>query len=92
MSVLMPHLTHHCRSEPRKDHAVIMAYFARDCVVKMGIACRKLETQLGPGKTELKPSPIATIHTSSNCPLNHNEDTGDLRLRVGMHSGAVTGG
>lgn len=53
--------------EPTKQHAVMMARFARDCLRKMGPLCQKLETQLGP-------------------------DTGDLNLRIGLHSGAVTGG
>jgi class 3 adenylate cyclase len=53
--------------EPRKDHAVIMARFARDIMSKMDKVTRELELTLGPG-------------------------TGDLKLRIGMHSGPVTGG
>lgn len=53
--------------EARKDHAVVMAKFARDCLIRMLETVRDLETTLGPG-------------------------TGDLRLRLGMHSGAVTAG
>eukprot|EP00339_Tiarina_fusa_P009787 CAMPEP_0117081096 /NCGR_PEP_ID=MMETSP0472-20121206/57184_1 /TAXON_ID=693140 ORGANISM="Tiarina fusus, Strain LIS" /NCGR_SAMPLE_ID=MMETSP0472 /ASSEMBLY_ACC=CAM_ASM_000603 /LENGTH=451 /DNA_ID=CAMNT_0004808939 /DNA_START=187 /DNA_END=1538 /DNA_ORIENTATION=- len=53
--------------EPRRDHASVMAKFARDCNVRMVSLVRELETTLGPG-------------------------TGDLRLRFGMHSGAVTAG
>lgn len=53
--------------EPTKEHAVIMAYFARDCMRKMNVLCKKMETSLGP-------------------------DTSDLKLRIGIHSGAVTGG
>lgn len=52
---------------PRKDHAVAMAAFARDCIVKMNELTRKLEVTLGP-------------------------DTTELALRVGLHSGPVTGG
>lgn len=33
--------------EPRKDHAVAMARFARDCLVKMRYLCKKLEVTLG---------------------------------------------
>lgn len=44
-----------------------MARFARDCIAKMKILTKKLETSLGP-------------------------DTGDLCLRVGLHSGQVTAG
>jgi class 3 adenylate cyclase len=53
--------------EPRKDHAVTMARFARDCVVEHIGAVKKLESTLGP-------------------------ETGDLRLRVGLHSGPITAG
>ena len=53
--------------EPRDDHALIMAKFARACMRKMRIVTQKLELTLGP-------------------------DTGNLTLRVGLHSGQVTGG
>jgi class 3 adenylate cyclase len=53
--------------EPRDDHAVIMARFARDCLDKMREVAHQLEISLGP-------------------------DTGDLTMRIGLHSGPVTGG
>ena len=53
--------------EPQKDHAVVMARFARDILRKMSKVTRELELTLGPG-------------------------TGDLKLRIGIHSGPVTGG
>ncbi|KAL7570689.1 hypothetical protein ACA910_017813 [Epithemia clementina (nom. ined.)] len=53
--------------DPRKDHAAVMARFARDCMYRMEELTRKLEILLGPG-------------------------TGDLGLRVGLHSGPVTAG
>jgi class 3 adenylate cyclase len=53
--------------EPQKDHAVVMARFARDIMNKMGKVTKELELTLGPG-------------------------TADLKLRIGMHSGPVTGG
>ena len=53
--------------DPKKDHAVIMARFARDILRKMRPLCKKLELTLGP-------------------------DTGDLNIRIGLHSGPVTGG
>lgn len=53
--------------DPRKDHAVVMARFARDCMVRMRFLTKKLEVTLGP-------------------------DTGDLAMRMGMHSGPVTAG
>jgi class 3 adenylate cyclase len=53
--------------EPRDDHAVVMTKFARDCNIRMVGLVHDLETNLGPG-------------------------TSDLRLRFGLHSGAVTAG
>ena len=53
--------------EPREDHAILMARFARVIILKMSIVASRLETKLGP-------------------------DTGDLALRVDMHSGPVTAG
>ena len=53
--------------EPRQDHAVVMARFARDCMQKMNEITKKLEVTLGP-------------------------DTGDLTVRIGLHSGPVTAG
>ena len=53
--------------EKRRDHAVVMARFARDCLVKTIELTQELEKTLGP-------------------------DTGDLAIRIGMHSGPVTAG
>jgi class 3 adenylate cyclase len=53
--------------DPRKDHAVLMARFAKDCMIRMQALVKKLEVTLGP-------------------------DTGDLSMRMGMHSGPVTAG
>ena len=53
--------------DPQKDHAVLMARYARDILSKMSKVCRELELTLGPG-------------------------TADLNLRIGIHSGPVTGG
>lgn len=38
---------------PQRDHAVIMARFARDCLYKMNTLFHKLELPLGPGTAEL---------------------------------------
>jgi class 3 adenylate cyclase len=51
----------------RSDHALVMARFARECMLKMRTLVRKLEVNFGP-------------------------DTGDLAMRMGMHSGPVTAG
>jgi class 3 adenylate cyclase len=52
---------------PRKDHAVAMARFAHECMLRMKVLVKKLEITLGP-------------------------DTGDLSMRMGLHSGPVTAG
>jgi class 3 adenylate cyclase len=53
--------------EPQAKHAVIMAKFAGESLLKMNQVTRDLEVVLGP-------------------------DTGDLTMRVGLHSGPVTAG
>jgi hypothetical protein len=53
--------------DPRKDHAVCMVKFARDCRTQFNVLCSILESSLGP-------------------------ETGDLLLRIGIHSGPVTAG
>lgn len=53
--------------KPTKEHAVVMARFARDILHKFGEVTTMLEVTLGP-------------------------DTGDLGLRLGLHSGPVTAG
>lgn len=53
--------------EVRPDHAVVMARFARNCMIKLKTITKQLEVTLGP-------------------------DTGDLSLRMGLHSGPVTAG
>jgi hypothetical protein len=53
--------------QPRNDHAVVMARFAKDILKRMRPICKRLTLRLGP-------------------------DTCELNLRIGMHSGPVTGG
>jgi len=53
--------------DPRQDHAIVMARFARDIMTKMKEKVQELE-------------------------VTHGPDTGDLTLRIGMHSGPVTAG
>ena len=53
--------------QAQKSHALIMAKFAGDCLLKMDGATRDLAETLG-------------------------EDTRDLQLRVGLHSGPITAG
>ena len=39
--------------EPRRDHAIVMARFARDCLVKVKQLVGQLELTLGPDTSEL---------------------------------------
>jgi class 3 adenylate cyclase len=39
--------------DPRKDHALVMARFARDCMERMNVLVRKLEVTLGPDTADL---------------------------------------
>ena len=39
--------------EPRRDHAVVMANFARDCLHATTLITRELEVKLGPGTSDL---------------------------------------
>lgn len=39
--------------EPQANHAVIMARFAADCLVRMNHVVKELETELGPGTGDL---------------------------------------
>ena len=38
---------------PRKDHAIVMARFARECIQQMGRVTRQLEIELGPDTADL---------------------------------------
>jgi class 3 adenylate cyclase len=40
--------------DPRPDHALVMAKFAKDCMNKMNDVVHKLEVKLGPDTAELK--------------------------------------
>jgi class 3 adenylate cyclase len=40
--------------EPRRDHAVAMARFARECVTRMQILVKRLEVLLGPDTGDLE--------------------------------------
>ena len=40
--------------EPRVDHAIVMARFARDILSRMTIKTKELEVVLGPGTADLK--------------------------------------
>ena len=40
--------------DPRKDHAVVMARFARDCLLKTNELTRRLERTLGPDTGDVR--------------------------------------
>ncbi|KAL3938938.1 MAG: hypothetical protein SGBAC_006243 [Bacillariaceae sp.] len=46
-------LKRHAQPEPRDDHAVAMARFSRDCMIKMNDLTKKLELTLGPDTADL---------------------------------------
>jgi class 3 adenylate cyclase len=39
--------------DPMKDHAVVMARFAKDCIQQMRLLTRRLEVTLGPDTADL---------------------------------------
>jgi class 3 adenylate cyclase len=39
--------------DPMKDHAVVMARFAKDCIQQMHVLTRRLEVRLGPDTADL---------------------------------------
>jgi class 3 adenylate cyclase len=39
--------------EPRRNHAVVMVKFARECLQRMHVLVRQLEVSLGPGTSAL---------------------------------------
>jgi hypothetical protein len=47
----------HCQQsglpDPRDDHAVVMARFARECLQKMQVLVKRLEVNLGPDTGDL---------------------------------------
>ena len=91
--------------EPRKDHAVVIAKFAHDCIVRMNRLAKALETSLGYVLLCWQIDCVGflralhhrfLIHTAlPSCLLlasSYRPDTGDLAIRVGVHSGQVTAG
>jgi hypothetical protein len=44
-----------------KDHAVVMARFARDCLTKMNDLTKKLEVTLGPDTADLSIASASTV-------------------------------
>jgi class 3 adenylate cyclase len=78
--------------EPRKDHAVAMIRFARECLTRMALMSQELEVSLGPGENLngcQSESLIFRISIANTCSPT---DTAELGFRVGIHSGPVTGG
>jgi class 3 adenylate cyclase len=76
--------------EPRKDHALVMARFARDCLYSFNTVVKQLETTLGPdtgelGYVTLSFGPCWKVRTTADSVVVH-------RIRIGLHSGPVTAG
>jgi class 3 adenylate cyclase len=75
--------------EPTIDHAVSMARFAKRCLLKMWSLVKRLEVSPVPylvnlGSPRLEVLPLVSTQTALG------PDTGDLTLRIGLHSGPVT--
>ena len=45
--------------DPRKDHAIVMSKFARDCLFRFKTLTRELEVELGPDTSESKHSRVS---------------------------------
>ena len=80
--------------EPDSDHAINMARFAYQCVLRFATVTEELEALLGPGT-----SALSIRYESIFYCLCRNLGLAELTcsyltrtLRVGMHSGPVTGG
>lgn len=77
--------------DPRKDHAVVMVKFARECRSKTVQITRNLETTLGPGTGELRYRfGVSSIHDRKSRPFQSVTNTTVLFLQ--LHSGPVTAG
>ena len=80
---------------PRADHAMVLCRFARDILYQSQSLFKKLEVKLGPGTHAdfLAHLPHSSSCLTVPCTLISNDtDTGDLSVRIGIHSGPVTGG
>jgi class 3 adenylate cyclase len=80
--------------DPRKDHAVVMARFARDCLARMRVLVTKLEVILGPDTAELAMRFVSfdIYHwqlSSSGC---RSLQFVVFLPQQGLHSGPVTAG
>lgn len=50
---LLLRLSFYCVAEPRRDHAIVMSRFARECLAKSSEVFHYLELTLGPGTSAL---------------------------------------
>ena len=83
--------------DPNKDHTVVMARFAKDCLRTFQALVLELESTLGPDTGMSNCMGIDSTCSSFDC--THIFDiylflilSADLGLRAGLHSGPVTGG
>lgn len=77
---------------PRKQHAVVMARFAKDCRDKMNELTRELEKTLGPVSIDME---SCEFYLTSLMMVNLfwlRQGTADLALRLGLNSGPATAG
>lgn len=78
----------------RKDHAVAMIRFGRECLSTMALMSQELEVSFGPGKDiSLYCFPLSILQVEQKISFFAlPSDTAELGFRVGIHSGPVTGG
>ena len=74
--------------QPRRQHAVVMARFAQDCLGTLYVLVHELEATLGPdtGKHNTLLA-IARYMVGRVLKDLLSSIPGDLQLRVGLHSG-----
>ena len=56
--------------EPRKDHAIVMARFARDCLIQFSATMKAMVLELGPDTEEVSPpvtNPSLNLHLALTC-------------------------
>lgn len=77
--------------DPREDHALVMCRFARECLAQMS-KCLVASPTTSVRSPRTDTDPVHTDILVKKLEVNLGPDTGDLGLRIGLHSGAVTAG
>lgn len=75
-----------------KDHAVVMAKFAKDCLRTFQALVLELESSLGPDTADLGLRGTCLMRLSRLIHIRMINPTQTILLAAGLHSGPVTGG